>query len=181
MSKARVHGHFNQRQVCRGQRRAVLGRVLGSRAENPITELVSGVAGILAQALQSQVQTFFFHRNSLSSEALQFHFKLQLPMGAGVWSWALPTTPAASTLGTPRLESVIPRDILSSLPHMAAPSAPSPGTGQEERCVPLPSAGNCRSQDSCLPSALLPFTPTVPGLFLFHPILPPVLTGSFGQ
>lgn len=58
--------------------------------------------------------------------------------------------PAASVSRTPSLKSVILRDILSSLPHMAAPSAPSPGDWAEKEVLSLcQKAENCRSQDLC--------------------------------
>lgn len=55
------------------------------------------------------------------------------------WGWwaelGFANALAASTLGTPHLKSVLCRDILSSLPHMAAPSAPSPGDWAEKEVL----------------------------------------------
>lgn len=71
----------------------------------------------------------FSHRNSLPSGALEFHF-LQVhssPWGLVGGAGHCQQHPAGSARGTPSLKPVILGDILSSPPHMAAPSVPSPG------------------------------------------------------
>ena len=130
--------------------------------------------GFSPRDCDSKVHAFFFHYNSLPPEALEFHFfRLQLP--TGWWAeWALPTALTASTLGTPRLKCVILRYILSSLPHMVAPSAPSPGdwAGREglSFCQVQESAGLRIRVPTYLPHISFSFTQIPPHAFMCSPV-----------
>lgn len=129
-------------------------------AEAPNHRAAERSSWILTQEVGFRSSCGFFHRSSLPPEALEFHFfqEHSSPRGLVGGAGHCQQHPAARALGTPSLKPVLLRDILSSPPHMAAPSVPSPGDWAHEAGLRL-----CQRQGATGPRILIcSFRPRTP-------------------